>query len=153
MRVEGLKELQDKLRQLAPNVARNGLAAAVGAGAAVIRVDAKVRAPYYQGDVAKGQPPPGTLKRSIVQKQIPERSSLFKQVFYVTVRRGKQYRAQGKKGNLSQDAYYWPWVEFGTTKMSARPFLRPAFEAQKQAAVMAIKNKLIERIDQEAEKR
>ena len=56
---------------------------------------------------------------------------------------------QGKKGNRSQDAYYCRWVEFGTVKMSARPFMRPAFETQKEAAVQEIARVLAERIKQE----
>jgi len=36
---------------------------------------------------------------------------------------------------VAGDVYYWRFVEFGTAKMAARPFLRPAFEAQKQNAL------------------
>lgn len=149
LEVKGLRELQERLKTLAPNLARNALRASVAAGATTIRKAAQERAPYYHGDVAKGHPPPGTLKRSIVQKQAAEKSSLFRQVYVVAVRKGKKYQNQGKKGHLSQDAYYWPFVEFGTSKMAARPFMRPAFESKKVAAVQAIKDKLIERIKQE----
>lgn len=152
VKIDGLRELQNKLQQLGPKVARNGLRAAVGAAAAVIRDEAKLRAPVHTGDVSQGHPPPGTLRRAIVQKQIPEKSGPYRQVFYVTVRRGKQYRKQGKKGNLSQDAFYWKWVEFGNSKMAASPFLRPAFEARKAAAAEALKQKLKERIEEEAQK-
>ena len=96
------------------------------------------------------KPPPGTLKRSVILKQIPELSSKNKQTFFVTVRHGKKYRKQGKKGNLSQDAWYWRFVEFGTVKMSARPFLRPAFDMKKNDALTAIKTRLAERIEQAA---
>ena len=111
--VEGLSALSDALKLLPINIGRNVLRGATGAGAAVVRVATKDKAPYYHGKVSDGHPPTGTLKRSIYQKQIRELSSDEKQVFYVGVRRGKKYRNQGKKGNLSQDAYYWTWVEFG----------------------------------------
>lgn len=150
--VEGLKALQDSLKQLPDNIARNVLRGAVSAGAAVIRKEAQAKAPVYTGDVSKGHPPPGTLKRSIVQKQIREMSTLFKQVFVVTVRKGKKYAKQGKGGKLSQDAFYASWVEWGTSKMAARPFMRPAFEAKKEAAVQAIKDYLIKRIPLEQAK-
>ena len=117
--------------------AKNTLRGATSAATATIRDEAKSRAPVYTGDVAKGHPPPGTLKRSIVLKQIPERSGPLKQSFYVHVRTGKKYQKQGKGGNLSQDAYYWTWVEFGNSNMVARPFLRPAFEAKKLGAIAA----------------
>ena len=135
--VQGLKELGAALRALPARAAKNTLRGATSAATATIRDEAKSRAPVYTGDVAKGHPPPGTLKRSIVLKQIPERSGPLKQSFYVHVRTGKKYQKQGKGGNLSQDAYYWTWVEFGNSNMVARPFLRPAFEAKKLGAIAA----------------
>lgn len=152
VRIEGLKELAAALRALPEKVARNGLRAGVYAGAKVIQDEARLRAPVYTGPVEQGHPPPGTLKRSIIMKQIREESGPRNQVFYVLVRSGKKYRKQGKKGDKSQDAFYWRWVEFGSMKMAARPFLRPAFEAKKQAAVEAMKEKLAERVEQDAAK-
>ena len=151
VRVEGLEELARALRELPQRAARNGLRASVYAGAKVIRDEAKLKAPMATGSVAKGHPPPGTLKRAIIMKQIGELSGPQKQTFFVTVRQGKQYRNQGKKGNLSQDAWYWRFVEFGTVKMSAKPFLRPAFEGKKMEAVNAIKQRLAERVEQAAQ--
>lgn len=150
--ISGLKELQAALKELPDRIAKNVLRGSVAAGAAVIRKEAQSRAPVYTGEVAAGHPPPGTLKRSIVQKQIKELSSADKQTFFVTVRKGKQYRGQGKKGNLSQDAYYGSWVEFGTSKMAAKPYMRPAFEAKKNEAVEAIRAYLAKRIPEEAAK-
>jgi HK97 gp10 family phage protein len=153
MNVAGLKELQDSLKQLPDNIARNVLRGSVNAGASVIANEAKAKAPVYTGPVSEGHPPPGTLKRSIVQKQIKELSNLLQQTFFVTVRRGKKYQKQGKGGNLSQDAFYAAWVEWGTAKMMpARPFMRPAFESKKEAAVEAIKDYLAKRIPLEAAK-
>ncbi|NCQ29162.1 MAG: hypothetical protein GW802_17310, partial [Armatimonadetes bacterium] len=44
----------------------------------------------------------------------------------------------------------WRFIEFGTSKMPAKPFLRPAFEGQKENAVKAIGAKLDERIQKHA---
>lgn len=124
--------------------------------------------------------PPGTLKRAIIVKQIPEKSGPTQQTFFVTVRKGKKLQGQGKKGNKSQDAYYASWVEFGhwmnTTGKAlsggrsrdakraaaiaaghnkfvpAYPFMRPAYEAKKFDAVSAIKAYLEKRIPVEVEK-
>ena len=151
VQVQGLDQLAKALRELPQRVARNGLRAAVYAGAKVIRDEAKLQAPVATGDLGPNQPPPGTLKRSVIMKQIPELSGAQKQTFFVTVRQGKKYRKQGKKGNLSKDAWYWRFVEFGTVKMSARPFLRPAFDMKKHEAVTAIKTRLAQRIEQAAQ--
>jgi HK97 gp10 family phage protein len=140
VQIKGLDALAKALKELPDRVAKNGLRAAVYAGAKVIRDEAKLQALVATG----------TLKRAVILKQIPELSSKNKQTFFVTVRQGKKYRKQGKKGNLSQDAWYWRFVEFGTVKMSARPFLRPAFDMKKNDALTAIKTRLAERIEQAA---
>ena len=92
VQVQGLDQLAMALRELPQRVARNGLRAAVYAGAKVIRDEVN-----------------------------------------------------------SQDAWYWRFVEFGTVKMSARPFLRPAFDMKKHEAVTAIKTRLAQRIEQAAQ--
>jgi HK97 gp10 family phage protein len=151
-KIEGLAELGKALRELPERVARNGLRVSVYAGAKVVRDEARARAPKAAQSLGPNQPPPGTLKRSVIMKHIPELSSLTRQTFFVTVRHGKKYRKQGKKGNLSQDAWYWRFVEFGTQKMRARPFLRPALEAKRREAGQAMKDRLSERIEMEASK-
>ncbi len=151
-KIEGLAELGKALRELPERVARNGLRVSVYAGAKVVRDEARARAPKAAQSLGPNQPPPGTLKRSVNMKHIPELSSLTRQTFFVTVRHGKKYRKQGKKGNLSQDAWYWRFVEFGTRKMRARPFLRSALEAKRREAGQAMKDRLSERIEMEANK-
>ena len=180
--VKGLKELQDALYQLPVNIAKNVLRGSVLAGGGIIRDQAKLNAPVYTGEVAQGHPPPGTLKRSVYVKHIPDRSNSFKQVYFVGVRKGKKYQKQGKGGKLSQDAFYASWVEFGhyyappgkhgfATRKKAmnavsldgggvtgarfvmpQPFMRPAFESKKQSAVKAIKDYLATRIPLEIQK-
>ena len=150
VRIEGLAQLDRALRELPDRVANRGLRSSVYAGAKVIRDEARAQAPKAAQSLGSKQPPPGTLKRSVIMKQIPELSSLTRQTFFVTVRHGKKFRKQGKKGNLSQDAWYWRFVEFGTRKMRARPFLRPALEAKRREAVQAMKDRLSELIEQEA---
>lgn len=148
--IEGLRELTRALKELPDRVAKNGLRSAVYAGARVIQTEARQRAPVAEKPTRPNQPKPGTLRRAIIMKHLREQSGRHRQVFAITVRRGKKYRNQGKKKNLSQDAWYWHFIEFGTIKMAARPFLRPALESKRLAAVAAIKDKLADRIQQEA---
>lgn len=147
--ITGLKELRAALIELPKGIAKNVLRGAVSAGAAVVRVEAKLRAPQYTGKVQAGHPPPGTLKKAIYQKQIRERSNDKVQTFFVGVRQGKHAR-QSKKGLL--DAYYGRFVEFGTSKAPARPFMRPAFENKKESAVQTIAQYIARRIPEEVEK-
>jgi HK97 gp10 family phage protein len=64
----------------------------------------------------------------------------------VGVRYGRRYRRRG------QDAWYWRFLEFGTSKLAARPFLRPAFDTMKEKAVEAIRDKLAQSIARAAAK-
>lgn len=80
-----------------------------------------------------GHTPPGTLKRAIYSAQARRLSGLLQQVYQV----GVVSRKRAKTGK-SKDGYCWRFVEFGTVKMAARPFLRPAFEAKKMDAVEAM---------------
>lgn len=150
VRIEGLAELDRALRELPQRIANRGLRTSVYAGAKVIRDEARERAPEAAQALGPRQQPPGTLKRSVIMKHIRELSGGGRQTFYVLVRHGKKYRNQGKRGKLSQDAWYWHFVEFGTRKMSARPFMRPALEARRREAVDAIKERLAQRIEIEA---
>lgn len=132
--VTGLAELSKKLKEMPVKLARNGLRAAVNAGAEVIRKDAASRVPV---DTRR-------LKKAIYKKQIREKSNNVQQTFFVGARNGKKYRKADK------DAYYWRFLEFGTSKLPARPFLRPAFDTKKSEAVDAMARKLKERIDKYA---
>lgn len=147
--VKGLRELNAALAELPERIAKNVLRGSVAAGAAVIRKEAVKRAPIYTGPVAQGHPPPGTLKRAIYQTQVRELSGLLKQTFKVAVRRGK---GAATKSGKSLDAYYARFVEYGTVKMTARPFMRPAFDSQKLNAIEAMKQYLAKRIPEEAAK-
>jgi HK97 gp10 family phage protein len=135
----GFKELAAALRALGPKVVRNGLRSAVSAGAAVVRNEARQRAPVDTGE----------MRRDIQIKR--ERDSQggdsVSARYSVFVRSGKQSRLSGKGRNVQKDSFYWRYVEFGTSKMAAKPFLRPAFEAKKEAAVQAIGDRLGERIE------
>jgi HK97 gp10 family phage protein len=58
-------------------------------------------------------------------------------------------RAAGEKGKM-RDAFYWRFLEFGTVKMAARPFMRPAFDVSSQQALSLITNKLAAEVEKEA---
>jgi HK97 gp10 family phage protein len=150
MELTGFKELAAALRELPERVARNGLRAAVNAGATVIKKEA----------IAKAPKDTGALRDNLYQKQIREQSGDMKQTFYVGVRKGvakyantKANRRAGKAGTAYKNdgtTFYWRFLEFGTSKMPAHPFMRPAFESRKEAAVKAIGEKLDERIQKHA---
>jgi HK97 gp10 family phage protein len=54
---------------------------------------------------------------------------------------------------VRRSLWYWKFVEFGTEKMAARPFIRPAFEAMKMDALERMRQYAAARIEKEAGKR
>lgn len=155
IKVEGLKELDRRLKELGPKVASKALRSAVSAGAQVIRKDAQVR-------VAKDT---GRLKKAIFISRSRSASTQTKQTYIVGVRSGR------KEQKKDRDAYYWRFIEFGhkprkpkspayiarlqregrslemgTQFVAARPFLVPAFESKKQEAFEKFRQKLRENI-------
>lgn len=142
MNLTGFKELAEKLKQLGPRVAKNGLRAAVSSGAAVIRNEARSRAPVDTGEMRKDI--------HIKREKDARGGETVAAKYSVFVLSGKKSRISGKARNVDKNSYYWRFVELGTSKMAAQPFMRPAFESKKEAAVEAIGKKLDERIQKEA---
>jgi len=144
---DGLGEIQANLLKL-PSLFGDALRSAANAGATVVKDEVVTRAPEDRG----------ILKSAIYQKHIPERSAADRQVYYVSWRKGK---------SSELDAFYGKWVEYGHWFVPPRPagvskeahraanravfipehaFLRPAFEATKEAAVDAMRKKLGENV-------
>ncbi len=130
MQISGLKELADRLREIGPDIERNALRSGVSAAAVLIRNQAKATNPDDTG----------RTDRALYAKFIREKSGPNQATYYVGVRSGSKERRKDR------DAWYWRLVEFGTVKMPARPFMRPAFESKKMQAVEAIKERIQKRI-------
>lgn len=137
--ITGLAELRQTLAALPDALKSRALKGMVATGASIIKNEAIAKAPMYTGAVSKGHPPPGTLKSAIYQTRLTQFCTPVEEVWKVDVRKGKRYQSQKRGGaEVNVDAYYASWVEYGTVKMGARPFMRPAFEAKKEAAVNAM---------------
>jgi HK97 gp10 family phage protein len=139
MRLEGLSDLLAKLKALPAEIGSKGggpLRLALFTATKLMRDDAQMRAPVDTG----------RLQRNVIAfRDRDPRSSGVTEQYGITFRRGKQGRerksyhtsARGEK-----DAWYGRFVEFGTSKTPAQPFLRPAFEARKRDSAEAFRSKL-----------
>lgn len=65
---------------------------------------------------------------------------------------GQQYETAGSRDNPGGDTWYWRFLEFGTSKMHARPFMRPAMDEGAGAAFEAIAADMPAQIDKELAK-
>lgn len=125
------------MRGLSEDVRTKVARQAVAAGASVVRKAARDKAPVDSGN----------LKASLIMKRIRETN--LTEEYIVTPRKGKTRDGKAAKrgqGKLGKDAYYARFVEFGTVKVPARPFIRPALEDNVQRATQAIADRLAARI-------
>lgn len=134
VKVEGLRELGERMKGLTEDMNNRIARSATAAGAVVIRKAAQQKVPVDTGN----------LRKNVIVKRIPRGEAQLTSEHIVTVRRGKLTKKQ--KGSGLQDAYYGTFVEYGTAKMPAQPFLRPAFDQQKGAATESIKDRIEKRL-------
>jgi HK97 gp10 family phage protein len=155
--VQGLDGLLDALKALPPEIAsKNGgpARAALAKGAKIIRDDARIRAPKDTGATAAnivmkrdGRPDRfGVNERYTVGVRGGSLST------YSNTKRNRRKGVVGKKYEKQSSTYYWRFKEFGTEKMAATPFMRPAFESNQARAMAAITDTLAKGIERAAKK-
>lgn len=137
VRIEGLDQALAVLRALPDRLRNRALRNALAAGGRVVRDAAKRLAPVINpGDpaVLKGWRKPGTLKRAITVRTSKQARRAGNVGVFVNVRPakgakyrgGKQVRASQRGAKSPNDPFYWRFVEFGTKRAEAKPFLQPA---------------------------
>ncbi|MGP4715484.1 HK97-gp10 family putative phage morphogenesis protein [Psychrobacter sp. T6-6] len=122
--VLGLSELDDALAELTLIAQKKTLEGALMKGALPIMKDAKKRAPKDEGDLIKA-----IGRQRIKNADMPS----------VTVKI--------KKSRKNPYPFYWHFKEYGTSKMAATPYLRPAFEQNVELAIKLFSEELTKRID------
>lgn len=132
IKVEGLRELGNAIKELDSRVQKRIARSATAAGARVIANEAKRLVHVDSGNVKKN------IRTANLKSNQP----------------GVQETAVGVRvnGKTKDSAFYWTFLEFGTAKMAPKPFLRPAFESQKMRAAERVKEQLATRLDAEVAK-
>lgn len=152
--ISGFREIEVALKQLGGPVARSAMRAAARAGAEVIRDEARRRVPVdtgltYHSIVARVRRDERTGTGSAVRFAV---GVLVRRAGGNRIRRGRSILAVTVDKTVRREVlaaaspYYWRYVEFGTRRKPARPFLRPALEAKAQAAMERMKAILWARI-------
>jgi len=132
VRIEGLDNLKRKLAEVPKAMRKRVLRNALAAGAREVRDVAKRNAPVMTLGTSLSAPyrKPGTVKQAIrVRTSKADRRAGDVGVF-VNVRPAKAGQRGAKNPN---DPFYWRFLEFGTRKMPARPFLQRATSALPKA--------------------
>lgn len=132
VQVKGLDELKRKLAEVPKAMRKRVLRNALAAGAREVRDVAKRNAPVMTLGTSLSAPyrKPGTVKQAIrVRTSKADRRAGDVGVF-VNVKPAKAGQRGAKNPN---DPFYWRFLEFGTRKMAARPFLQRATSALPKA--------------------
>lgn len=142
--VQGMDDLLRNLRSLHGELAGKAIISAVAGGAALVAQEARKNAK------AQGLELSGDLIKNIAFKR-DKRVPNGKVTYRISVRNGRRakgtkkvtiYKGTRKKVKYTNDPFYWWFHEFGTSKMPARPFLRPAFEANQEKIKQAMARRL-----------
>lgn len=118
--LSGVDEILNRLQQIGANISRLENKALQDAAEPVLE-DAKANAPIRTGKLKEG------LKISGVKN-----------------RDGTKYVLVGIDRSDNSNIFYGKFIEFGTSKMSPRPFLEPAYEKNKKEILKRIKSTLKE---------
>ena len=140
MEIRGLRETERALGQFELRVRRNMLRKALRAGAAVIGKAARNNVPAIWSRNA----PTRLLKRTNI-------------VWRLGRLRGNTLRAKitwrtGRRDPEGRYPFYAHWLEFGTSRLPARPFLRPAMLSHGRKAIEVFGARLARLIEEETAK-
>jgi HK97 gp10 family phage protein len=149
-KVEGLEGVLDALKKLPPEVvSKNGgpVRRALRTGARVIVKEAKQRVPVGSGYLRDSL---GVFRAKFDGKgeRVTVRPGGFGMRQYVknraNIRAGRATQSSAKSYEIEDlPGVYGRFLEYGTSKMAARPWMRPAFAASAQAAIKAARVKLL----------
>lgn len=132
--VEGLGELLRRLEALPKEIAgKNGgpVRRALGRAARLVRDEVRANAPKRTGKLeanviaarVRDDRPPGVSERFVV-------SVRGRKARYADTRENRRAGRVGQTYQRDGEAFYWKFIEFGTAKMAARPFIQPSFAAR-----------------------
>lgn len=141
MRIEGLKELSDKLVQMDKKMGLKTLRQAVMSASLPAFREAKLRAPI-------GEEPHRTFKGNLVSPGFTSRN--IKRRSKVDRRRGTATVAIGP---INEAFYATQFVELGTKYIEEYPWLTSAFESKESAMTDRLRDVLRKKILQAAQKK
>lgn len=140
MPIEGLDAIKRKMQALPDKVAYNAARRALRKGANVIRDKARAGAARVNDPKT-----PETIAKNIVAKSGAKKYDRRRggPAFRVGVLGGARDMTKygefkgGGSENPGGDTWYWRLLEFGTSKMGAQPFMRPAMNQGANGAFAA----------------
>ena len=149
-KVEGLRQLGQNFAKLTADMQNKASRAAVREAAKVVAKEAKSHHPLWESRT-------GALEASIGQRRRRKASGPGIEIWEVGVFSvdKKKYSPSlknvisGRAGSMydvDPPTYYWKFLEYGTVKMGAKSFLRPALDYQKVYATEVMRETLRDKV-------
>lgn len=152
--IQGLEPILKKMRELGPELSKKGLRVATRKAANIVRDAARRNA----RTVDDSRTPENIAKNIVVKESGRQSKRVGGSVMRVGVMGGArdltkhgEFKGAGK-ANPGGDTWYWRLLEFGTSKMAAKPFMRPALDANSDRATEVLVNELNIAIDKQIAK-
>jgi HK97 gp10 family phage protein len=149
VKLAGVDDLKRALAEAAVTIRTKAVRGALRDAGKVIQAAARAAAPVL--NVPSKTRAPGTVKKNIVVRASKFARAAGDEGVYINVRgiRGRaRVKKLGKAGARNpNDPYYWRFLELGTRKMAARPFLRPAATSKGQEAIAKFMQSVVPQIE------
>lgn len=141
--IEGLDEVQEKLKQLGnPRLIKNAARRSMRKAMAIVRDSAR--------NAAKGIDDPETAEK--IWKNIAIAAGKTRNpnevIMRVGVRGGASFSNPNPPNTSGGDTRHWRWLEFGSAHNPPTPFMRPAL----QNNIQAVTNSFAENFNKELDK-
>lgn len=148
VKIKGLEEIIENLQKLSNKEMKKIMRKATRAGAGEIRKTAKKNAKALDDPKT-----PENISKNIVTRarRTIDKSEIKMSVGILGGARKMEKYGELKgagKGNAGGDTFYWRFLEFGTSKMPAKPFMRNAMMSSQQQAF----DKTVEKAKEEFKK-
>jgi HK97 gp10 family phage protein len=147
--LEGVNDLKMALAEASAVIRKKAVRGALREAAKVIQGAARANSPLLA--IATPLRKHGTVKKNIVTLGSKFARQSGDEGVYVGVRPLRGAARVKKLGRASatnpNDPYYWRFLEFGTKKMAARPFLRPAAESKGPEAIAKFMRSVVPQIE------
>lgn len=155
VKVEGLRELENALRELPKATGKNALRRALKKAGAPILSDMKAKAPRDKGILVRKLAESGQLSRNERGEGGPEFLGLDadgRKIFSKQDARNFVEIHIGASGEKQSYPVAF-WAEFGTNDTAAHPFARPSWDGNKEAALASVATSLKIEIEKAAARR
>jgi HK97 gp10 family phage protein len=153
--LKGLPELRRKLRLLPEELRLRGFRSGMRTAAKVVEAAAKLNAKTEASDPETGNDIARNITTKFSQKAYKNQGRIM---FRVGVQGAaiKPPNSAGKSanttGNPGGDTWYWRFIEFGTSRQRARPFMRPALENNAEIVAEVAQTEIAKAIDRAVRK-